>query len=39
MNTLTPVVDYEGHYSITFEGKIWSYKTEKWLKPAKGRVN
>jgi hypothetical protein len=27
------VLDYEGHYSVTEDGKVWSHKSNKFLKP------
>lgn len=27
------IKNYEGIYAITEDGKVWSYKTNKWLKP------
>ena len=27
------VVGYEGHYSVTEDGRIWSHKSNKFLKP------
>ena len=26
---------YEGLYSVTSDGRVWSHKTNKWLKPAR----
>ena len=29
------IKNYEGIYAITEDGKVWSYKNNKWLKPIK----
>lgn len=28
------IKDYEGLYAVTEDGKVWSYRTNKWLKPS-----
>ena len=30
---MKPVKEYEGRYSVTKEGKVWSHLTKRWLKP------
>ena len=32
MAELVDIPEYEKHYAITCSGKIWSYKSKKWLK-------
>jgi hypothetical protein len=34
-----PLVGYEGLYEINTDGKIWSKKREKFLKPGHGKYN
>ena len=31
------IVGYENQYAITEDGKVWSYKTKKFLSPGKHR--
>lgn len=30
---MKPVKNYEGHYSVTEDGRVWSHKSNKFLKP------
>jgi hypothetical protein len=30
---MKPVKKYEGQYSVTKDGRVWSHKSEKWISP------
>jgi hypothetical protein len=37
MNDLVPVTGYEGLYSVTRDGRVWSHTSRRWRKLQKGK--
>ncbi len=38
-SSMKNIPGHEGRYSITSDGKIWSHRRNKWLKPTLGKIH